>query len=73
MTAHVGRCLVISIGTAVFAEVPVAVLLSLTALRLYRAGLSAVPVGQPGSTQLLWRTRPLVTAPMQSGGPTAPT
>ena len=40
-TAHGGRCLVISVGTAMFAELPLAVLLGLTSIRLFRASLDA--------------------------------
>jgi hypothetical protein len=37
VTAHDGRCLVVSVATAVFAEIPVGVLLGLLSIRMLRA------------------------------------
>ncbi len=55
-TAHSGRCLVISIGTAAFAEIPLAVLLGLTSTRLLRASLHAARNSGPVARQEpLWR------------------
>jgi hypothetical protein len=72
LTAHGGRCLMVSIATAVFAEVPIAVLLGSISIRLLHASGSAVrgtdPVGSPRS---LWRAA-LVTpgdTPSAPGGP----
>jgi hypothetical protein len=62
LTAHGGRCLEVSIATAVFGELPIAVLLGVISLRLLHANVRAARGGEPGSvSQPLWRT-PLITA-----------
>jgi hypothetical protein len=58
LTAHPGHCMILSIATAMFAELPVAILLGLTSIELLRLNMG---VGQPGKSgsklQALWRTR----------------
>jgi hypothetical protein len=58
VTAHSGRCLAMSVATAVFAEIPIAVLLGLVSVRLRRANQRAV-LGTETSSASLWRA-PLV-------------
>jgi hypothetical protein len=60
VTAHGGRCLMVSIGTAIFAELPIAILLGLISVRLLRA--SWTPYREVGSrsSRSLWST-PLTT------------
>jgi hypothetical protein len=65
VTAHNGRCLVMSVATAVLAEIPIAVLLGLVSARLLRANQSAG--AEPHSTSL-WRAR-LVSPPEQGREP----
>jgi hypothetical protein len=55
VTAHSGRCLDLSITTAVFGEIPIAVLLGLVSVRLLRAsGRLVQRIGVPSTS--LWRT-----------------
>lgn len=58
VTAHPGRCMILSIATAMFAELPVAVLLGLISIELLRLNMG---IGQPGEPdpklQALCRTR----------------
>jgi hypothetical protein len=54
VTAHSGRCLVLSLITAVFAEIPIAVLLGVVSVRLLRANARAV-VGIGAHAASLWR------------------
>jgi hypothetical protein len=60
LTAHTGRCLIVSIATAVFAELPIAALLGLTSIRLLRINTGVARRAEPTAMlQPLWRT-PLV-------------
>jgi hypothetical protein len=76
VTAHSGRCLVLSVITAVFAEIPIAMLLGLISVRLLRAsGRAARGVGM--SSASLWRTplaKPMGSAlrPDHASSPTNP-
>jgi hypothetical protein len=54
VTAHNGRCLVMSVATAVLAEIPIAVLLGLVSVRLLRANQRA---GTEPHSASLWRAR----------------
>ena len=54
ITAHSGRCLVLSITTAVFGEIPIGVLLGLISIRLLHASREAVH-GSGSSPISLWR------------------
>jgi len=55
VTAHSGRCLALSIITAVVAEIPIAILLGLISVRLMQAsGRAARGFGTPSGS--LWRT-----------------
>jgi hypothetical protein len=55
VTAHGGRCLTLSIVTAVFAEIPIAILLGLVSVRLLHASARAAHgIGVPSAS--LWRT-----------------
>jgi hypothetical protein len=54
ITAHSGRCLVLSITTAVFGEIPIGVLLGLISIRLLYASREAVD-GHGSSPISLWR------------------
>lgn len=47
LTAHGGRCLIVSIATAAFAELPIAGLLALISVRLLRANLRIAPASRP--------------------------
>jgi len=47
LTAHGGRCLIVSIATAAFAELPIAGLLALISVRLLRANLRTAPASRP--------------------------
>lgn len=54
VTAHSGRCLALSISTAVFGEIPIATLLALVSVRLLHASQDvAQPSGSPPNS--LWR------------------
>jgi hypothetical protein len=54
LTAHGGRCLVLSITTAVLAEIPIGILLGLISIRLQRA--SRDPGPRDGASSIsLWR------------------
>jgi hypothetical protein len=65
LTAHGGRCLMVSIATAVFAELPIAIVLGLTSVRLLHASWSPVRgIGSRSRPRSLW-TAPL-TAPRSS-------
>lgn len=72
ITAHGGRCLAVSVATAVVAEVPIAILLGFISVRLQQAGVRvARGSGPDAGAQPLWRT-PLITAadvPTTSGPP----
>jgi hypothetical protein len=76
VTAHSGRCLILSVITAVFAEIPIAMLLGLISVRLLRAsGRAARGVGTPSVS--LWRTplgKPMGSAlrPDHASSPTSP-
>jgi len=62
LTAHTGRCLIVSIATAVFAELPIAALLGLTSIRLLRINMGVARHAEPTAMlQPLWRT-PLVAS-----------
>jgi hypothetical protein len=62
LTAHGGRCLMLSIATAVFAEVPIAILLGVISVRLQHASVRvARRVESHTAFQPLWRT-PLITS-----------
>jgi hypothetical protein len=62
LTAHGGRCLVMSIATAVLGEVPIAILLGVISVRLVHTGVRVARGVEPGAgRQPLWRT-PLVTS-----------
>jgi hypothetical protein len=62
LTAHTGRCLIVSIATAVFAELPIAALLGLTSIRLLRCNMGVGRHAEPTAMlQPLWRT-PLVAS-----------
>ena len=62
LTAHGGRCLAASIATAVFGELPIAVLLGAISLRLLHANVRAARGAEPdAASQPLWRT-PLINA-----------
>lgn len=55
VTAHGGRCLVVSLMTAAFVEVPIALLLGVVSVRLLRANQRAVfGIGEHPSS--LWRS-----------------
>lgn len=68
LTAHPGRCMILSIATAMFAELPVAILLGVIAIELLRLNMGA---GQAGVSapelQTLWRAPLLAPA----SGPTS--
>jgi hypothetical protein len=64
VTAHSGRCLAMSVATAVLAEIPIAALLGLVSVRLFRANQRAV-LGTEAYPTSLWRA-PLVS-PRQQG------
>ncbi|HEX3840343.1 MAG TPA: hypothetical protein VHU85_06105 [Acidimicrobiales bacterium] len=72
ITAHSGRCLMVSVATAVFGEVPIAILLGFISIRLQRAGVRvARGAERAAALQSLWRT-PLITSaevPMIVGTP----
>jgi hypothetical protein len=53
-TAHGGRCLLLSITTAVFGEIPIGILLGLLSVRLQRASRDAAPRDAASSISL-WR------------------
>jgi hypothetical protein len=66
LTAHPGRCMILSIATAMFAELPVAILLGLTSIELLRLNMNIGQPGEPGSKlQTLWRAR----LPERTSGP----
>ncbi len=54
VTAHSGRCLVVSLITAAFAEIPIAILLGVVSVRLLRANQRAL-VGSGAHPASLWR------------------
>jgi hypothetical protein len=57
LTAHGGRCLFLSIATAAFAELPIAVLLGRISVRLLRASVGAARGAEGANArQPLWRT-----------------
>jgi hypothetical protein len=60
VTAHGGRCLVLSLMTAAFVEVPIALLLGVVSVRLLRASQRAV-FGVGARPSSLWRS-PLCSA-----------
>jgi hypothetical protein len=60
VTAHSGRCLVVSLMTAAFVEIPIALLLGVVSIRLLRANQRAV-VGIGAHPASLWRA-PLVSS-----------
>jgi hypothetical protein len=72
ITAHSGRCLMVSVATAVFGEVPIAILLGFISIRLQRAGVRVARGAETAAAlQSLWRT-PLITSaevPMIVGAP----
>jgi len=58
LTAHPGRCMVLSVATALLAELPIAALLGVTSIELLRVNMDVVRPGEPPSTfQSLWRDR----------------
>jgi hypothetical protein len=61
LTAHGGHCLMVSIATAIFAELPIATLLGLISVRLLHAGWTPDQgVGSRSTSRSLWST-PLTT------------
>jgi hypothetical protein len=61
LTAHGGHCLMVSIGTAIFAELPIAILLGLISVRLLHASWTPYRgVGSRSPSRSLWST-PLTT------------
>lgn len=66
LTAHPGRCMILSIATAMFAELPVAILLGGSSIELLRLNMSIVHPGETGpKLQALWRAR----LPASTSGP----
>jgi hypothetical protein len=64
VTAHGGHCLVVSVATAIFAELPIAILLGLISVRLLHASWTPERgVGPRATSRWLWTT-PL-TAPLR--------
>ncbi|HWE68845.1 MAG TPA: hypothetical protein VG205_00710 [Acidimicrobiales bacterium] len=62
ITAHGGRCLAVSVATAVVAEVPIAILLGVISVRLQQAGVRVARGSGPEAVPpRLWRT-PLITS-----------
>jgi hypothetical protein len=62
VTAHTGRCLIVSIATAAMAELPIAALLGLTSIRLFRVSVIGTRDAEAmAELPPLWRT-PLVAA-----------
>jgi hypothetical protein len=62
ITAHGGRCLAVSVATAVVAEVPIAILLGVISVRLQQAGVQVARGSGPEAVApRLWRT-PLITS-----------
>jgi hypothetical protein len=58
LTAHPGRCMILSIATAMLAELPVAILLGLTSIELLRLNMGIGQPGEPGpKLRALWRAR----------------
>jgi hypothetical protein len=56
LTAHPGRCMILSVATAVFAELPVAILLGLTSIELLRLNMGIGPhAGLASKLPALWR------------------
>jgi hypothetical protein len=69
ITAHSGRCLMVSVATAVFGEVPIAILLGAISIRLQRAGVRvARGAGRPAAAPL-WRTSLITSAEVPDGPP----
>jgi hypothetical protein len=67
VTARGGHCLIVSLATAVFAELPLAALLCLISVRLLHAGVRVARGLEPdAASQALWRT-PLITSAEASG------
>lgn len=64
ITAHTGRCLMVSVATAVFGEIPIAILLGLISIRLQRAGVRVARGAQTAAAQPLWRTTLITSADM---------
>jgi hypothetical protein len=61
LTAHGGHCLMVSIGTAIFAELPIAILLGLISVRLLQASWTPYRgVGSRSPSRSLW-SAPLTT------------
>jgi hypothetical protein len=61
VTAHGGHCLMVSIGTAIFAELPIAILLGLISVRLLHTSWTPYQgVGSRSTSRSLWST-PLTT------------
>jgi hypothetical protein len=57
VTAHGGHCLMVSVGTAVFAELPIAILLGLISVRLLQASWTPYRgVGSRSPSRSLWST-----------------
>jgi hypothetical protein len=65
LTAHRGSDLLVSAATAIFGEIPLAVLLGVTAMRLLRAGIAVPASRMPMGS--VWRT-PIAT-PSESPRP----
>jgi hypothetical protein len=61
LTAHPGRCMILSIGTAMFAELPVAILLGVISIELLRLNMGQAGVSAP-EPQTLWRAPLLAPA-----------
>jgi len=55
VTAHNGRCLVLSISTAVLGEIPIAILLGLVSVRLLQADQDVVARSSGSSPTSLWQ------------------
>jgi hypothetical protein len=68
VTAHPGRCMILSVATGVFAEVPIAILLAVTSIQLLRLTIGVGRAGEPAARiQGLWRAQ----LPASTSRPTA--
>jgi hypothetical protein len=70
VTAHGGRCLEVSIATAVLGELPIAGLLGVISVRLLHASVRvARGAGPDSASQPLWRTALITPAELGDPGP----
>ncbi len=66
VTAHTGRCLIVSIATAAMVELPIAALLGLTSIRLFRVSVIGTRDAEAmAELPPLWRT-PLVASTVET-------